>query len=119
MFLIKEIQMKKRVLSLALLTGVCAIPSLAQATSDMATQPAATQAAPGLTNGEVRRIERETGKITIRHGAIENLGMPPMTMVLTSINPAFLDELKPGDQIRFAAEKLGGIYTLTRVERSN
>ena len=111
--------MKRHLLSLAL-AGLCALPGLAPATGHTDTQPgsrASTRTADALTDGEVRRVDKDSGKITIRHAAISNLDMPPMTMVFQVSEPALLDKVKTGDQIRFAAEKPGGVYTVTFVER--
>ena len=66
--------------------------------------------------GEVRRIDKEQKKLTIRHGPIANLDMPAMTMVFQVQDAAVLDQVKVGDKIRFNAEKVGGSYTVTRVE---
>lgn len=68
-----------------------------------------------MTDGEVRKVDMETKKITIRHGVIENLGMPPMTMVFQVKDPALLDKVKAGDKIKFAAEKNGGTFTVTQI----
>ena len=111
--------MKRHLLSLVL-SGACALPGLAQATSHADAQGApraATQPANALTDGEVRKVDKDSGKITIRHGAISNLDMPPMTMVFQVKDLSLLDDVKAGDRIRFAAEKLGGAYTVTLVER--
>jgi Cu/Ag efflux protein CusF len=72
----------------------------------------------GLVEGEVRKVDKEMKKITIRHGAIPNLEMPPMTMVFQVKDPAMLDNVKAGDKIRFAADRLGGAYTVTQLEAS-
>ena len=69
-----------------------------------------------LTEGEVRKIDKAAGKVTLKHGPIENLGMPGMTMVFRATNPAMLDKLKAGDKVRFAADKAGDDYTVTRIE---
>jgi uncharacterized cupredoxin-like copper-binding protein/Cu/Ag efflux protein CusF len=74
------------------------------------------QAGPS-TEGVVRKIDRANGKVTLRHGAIENLGMPPMTMVFRATDPAMLDALEAGDQVRFEASLDGGVYTVTRIEQ--
>ncbi len=68
------------------------------------------------TLGEVRKIARETGKITIRHQAIPNLDMPPMTMVFQAEDPALLEKFQPGDKIRFRAAMAGGKYLVTHIE---
>ncbi len=66
--------------------------------------------------GEVRRIDQETKKVTLRHGPIPNLQMPDMTMVFQVRDPAMLQGLKVGDKVRFKADKVDGAYTVTAVE---
>ena len=70
-----------------------------------------------LADGEVRKVDKEAGKITLRHGPIESLGMPPMTMVFRAKDPAMLDQVKAGDKVKFAAESVGGQMTVTQIER--
>lgn len=69
-----------------------------------------------LTEGEVRKVNKETGKITLKHGPIENLEMPAMTMVFQVKDEAVLDQVKPGDKVRFRAENVKGAFTVTRIE---
>ena len=54
--------------------------------------------------------------MTIKHGPIENLGMPGMTMVFRVKEPAMLDQLKAGDKINFAADRVNGVFTVLRIE---
>ena len=68
------------------------------------------------TQAEVRRVDRDAKKITLRHEAITNLDMAPMTMVFQVAEPAMLDAVKPGDKVRFEAEKIPGGYRVTRIE---
>lgn len=68
------------------------------------------------TEGEVRRIDKEQGKLTLRHGPIANLEMPAMTMVFKVADPKALDALKVGDKLRFRAEKIDGAYVVTAIE---
>jgi Cu(I)/Ag(I) efflux system protein CusF len=75
-----------------------------------------TAAAPPKVEAEVRRIDARAGKITLKHGNIPNLDMPPMTMVFQVRDPAQLGALKPGDKIRFVAEKINGAYTASDFE---
>jgi Cu/Ag efflux protein CusF len=74
-------------------------------------------AASANTSGEVRRIDTAAGKITIKHGAISNLDLPAMTLVFHVADPAMLQNVKPGDKVRFAADKINGQYTITALER--
>ena len=80
--------------------------------------PGAVEARPAtaLSEGEIRRLDPETGKLTIRHGEIRNLDMPPMTMVFTARDKAMLAGLKVGDRIRFAASNEGGRYLVTEIQ---
>ena len=82
--------------------------------------PGAVEARPAtaaaLSEGEIRRLDPETGKLTIRHGEIRNLDMPPMTMVFTARDRAMLAGLKVGDRIRFAASNEGGKYLVTEIQ---
>ena len=69
-----------------------------------------------LADGEVRRVDRDAKKITLRHGPIASIDMPPMTMVFQVKDPAMLDGLKQGDKVKFSAEKIDGAYVVTRIE---
>ncbi|MFA5083246.1 MAG: copper-binding protein [Hydrogenophilaceae bacterium] len=69
-----------------------------------------------LTEGTVKKVDQAQGKLTIRHGPLENLGMPAMTMIFRVNDPALLSRVKPGDNIRFQAEKVNGLFTVTRLE---
>ncbi|GAB3758815.1 hypothetical protein GCM10028796_05050 [Ramlibacter monticola] len=78
--------------------------------------PAATAVSATLTAGEVRKVDVEQGKVTIKHEAITNLDMPPMTMVFRAVKPELLKDLKPGDKVRFHAESVGGALVVTQIE---
>ena len=67
-------------------------------------------------DGEVRKVDKEQGKITLRHGPIANLDMPAMTMVFKVAEPGLLDTVKEGDKVRFAADKMDGALTVTAIE---
>jgi Cu(I)/Ag(I) efflux system periplasmic protein CusF len=67
-------------------------------------------------DGEVRKVDRDAKKITIRHGPLEKLDMPAMTMVFQVKDPALLDKVKAGDKVKFDAEKIGGGFVVTRIE---
>ena len=65
--------------------------------------------------GEVKRVDREGGKITLKHDAIPNLGMDGMTMVFRVQEPAMLDKVKAGDKVKFKADHLKGAFTVTEI----
>lgn len=73
--------------------------------------------AQAMASGQVRKIDTASGRITIEHGGVANLDMPPMTMVFKAKDPSALASLKPGDKVQFTAEKIGGTYTLTSIRR--
>ena len=69
-----------------------------------------------LTDGEVRKVDMEYKKITIKHGEIKNLDMPGMTMVFGVKDAALLDKIKTGDKVKFSAEKSGGAIVVTDIQ---
>jgi Cu/Ag efflux protein CusF len=77
---------------------------------------ALAQTIPELADGEIRRIDRAAQKITIKHGAIKSLDMPPMTMVFQVRDPALLDLAKVGERVRFEAVQSDGALLVTRIE---
>jgi Cu(I)/Ag(I) efflux system protein CusF len=68
------------------------------------------------TEAEVRKVDKAAAKITLRHEAIRNLDMPPMSMVFVVRDPAVLDKVKAGDKVLFTAEKDGSQYVVTSIE---
>lgn len=92
--------MRSAFFSLVFAALVVAAPALAQTFAD----------------GEIRRVDKEAKKLTIKHGPIPNLNMDSMTMVFQVKDPAMLDQVKAGDRIRFQADKIGGQYTVTKIE---
>ncbi|HWH74035.1 MAG TPA: copper-binding protein [Methylibium sp.] len=72
--------------------------------------------AQAMTEGEVRKIDAVQKKITLKHGEIKNLDMPPMSMVFRVTDPALLAKVKEGDKVRFSADKVDGAYTVTAIE---
>ncbi|AMO99293.1 copper binding periplasmic CusF family protein [Collimonas arenae] len=77
---------------------------------------AASVEAAAMSVGEVKKIDKEAGKITIKHGPLANLDMPPMTMVFRVSDPAMLNQLQAGDQIKFVAERENGALTVMKMD---
>jgi len=76
--------------------------------------------APGsVADGEVRKVDKANGKVTIKHGEIKALNMPPMTMVYPVTDAAMLDKVKAGDKVRFTATSEGGKLTVTGIQPAN
>ena len=106
--------------ALALL-GLASGHALAQAGADPAAHHggAATAGADSgqeLSEGEVTRWDARSGKITLRHGELKNLGMPPMTMVFALRDPAQAGPIQVGDKVRFRAEQVNGAFVVTQIE---
>lgn len=76
----------------------------------------ATDSAASMTEGEVRKVDMDAKKITLKHGEIKNLGMPGMTMVFQVKEPSMLEKIKVGDKVRFTADKVNGAITVTAIE---
>lgn len=92
---------------------------MAWGTTHQATRPpsqAPSAAIADMSEGVVRKIDKDAGKITLKHGELKNLQMPAMSMVFRVKDPAMLEQVKVGDQVSFVAEKVGGQFTLTRIE---
>lgn len=97
----------KKLAALILAAGL-GLPAFAQ-------QPSADRAA-SLSDGEIRKVDKQAKKITIKHGPLANLDMPAMTMVFQVKDPALLDQVKAGDKVQFQAEKVGGAFTVTKIQ---
>ena len=105
------------VLAVAALTISAATHSQTPSTAapaPVASSPSSVPAA--MTEGEVRKVDKEAGKVTLRHGPIDSLGMPAMTMVFRVADPKMLEQLKEGEKVRFSADRLSGAITLTSIE---
>ena len=99
-------------LSLALLTPLVALADDAHHKPEAATAASASD----LTDGEVRKIDLEAGKVTLKHADIKSLDMPAMTMVFAVKDRAMLDKLKTGDKVRFKEINDGGRFMLTEIQ---
>ena len=109
--------MKFRIAMIAALGAALAAPAWAQKTpTDHSAHHGGTQAQAALSDGEIRKVDKDAKKITIKHGPLPALDMPAMTMVFQVKDPAMLDRVKAGDKVKFEAQKLGSAYTVTRIE---
>ena len=110
--------MNKLLQALSALSTLALLASPAAQADDAHHKPAATQAAaaPEMATGEIRKIDLDTARITLKHGEIKNLDMPPMTMVFAVKDKALLGALKAGDKVKFRAVNEGGKYTVIEIE---
>ncbi len=69
-----------------------------------------------LVDAEVRKVDKDNQKITLKHGEIKNLDMPAMTMVFNVKDPSVLDKLNAGDKVQFRAANEGGKFVVTEIQ---
>lgn len=92
--------MFRRALLGALAASLISIPALADG---------------NMVKGEVVKVDKSAGKVTLRHGPIKNLDMDSMTMVFRVADPSMLDKVKAGDKIEFEADRVNGAITVTKI----
>lgn len=72
-----------------------------------------------MVDGQVKKIDKAAGKVTLSHGPLANLGMDmPMTMVFRVKDAAWLEQMKEGDKIRFVADNVNGAITVVQFEQA-
>lgn len=69
-------------------------------------------------SAEIRRVDAPNQRMTLKHGEIKSLDMPPMTMVFYVKDPALLEGLKAQDKIEFQAAVEGKKYFVTSVRKA-
>lgn len=112
----------KNLKTLLTIASLLAIAGTAQAAGHAGAPMAPASAAASnksdlpMADGEIRKVDMESKKITIKHGEIKNLDMPGMTMVFQVKDPAMLDKIKAGDKVKFSAEKSGGAIVVTDIQ---
>jgi Cu(I)/Ag(I) efflux system protein CusF len=101
--------------------ALLAAPLPAQTNSDHPSHhpdPKAPTAAASMSEGEVRKVDKNAGKVTIKHGPLANLDMPSMTMVFRVKDPTMLDQVKEGDKIKFSVDRVDGTLIVTEMQVS-
>ncbi|MBT9491378.1 MAG: copper-binding protein [Paucibacter sp.] len=109
----KPIKNLAAIVTLVLASGFAGT-ALAQATAP--SQEAASTAAAEMSDGEIKKVDKATKKLTIKHGEIKNLDMPGMTMLFQVKDPAMLDRVKAGDKVKFKAENSSGAIVVTEIQ---
>ncbi|MGB3288620.1 MAG: copper-binding protein [Burkholderiaceae bacterium] len=72
-----------------------------------------------LDDGVVKKVDRQTGMVSIEHGELKNVGMPAMTMAYKAKDAAMVKQAKEGEKVKFRLENLNGTYTITVLESRN
>lgn len=99
--------------ALALAAFYTAVP--ANAADQQIAAAATSEQTVSMTDGEIKKVDKDAGKLTIKHGALVNLGMPAMTMAFGVKDAAVLETLKPGDKVKFVAAKVDGRLFVTEI----
>lgn len=97
------------------------LPLLLALGSAIAMAQTAAPATKDLSEAEIRKFDKDAKKLTLKHGPIKNLDMPPMTMVFQIRDPALLEKLAlmpVGEKINFAAEQQQGAYVVTQAVKA-
>jgi Cu(I)/Ag(I) efflux system periplasmic protein CusF len=104
--------------TLILISTVLAFNAIAQTTPASIPAPSAQATEPkDMAEAEVRKVDKDAKKVTLKHGPIKNLDMPGMTMVFQVRDPALFDKLTAGEKIKFTAEQMQGAFVVTSVEK--
>ena len=109
--------MKTSTLVFSIALSLLAASSFAQTTAP-ATAQASAPMAKEMSEAEVRKVDKETKKVTLKHGPIKNLDMPGMTMVFQVRDEKLFDKLAAGEKIKFTEEQLQGAFVVTGVEKA-
>ena len=108
----------KRIALTLLLSAFAAAAAAQHAHHAPAASQVAQAAAKDLADGEVRKVDKANGKLTLRHGEIRSINMGPMTMVFGVKSPALLENLAAGDKVKFRVEEIKGDYVVTAIEKA-
>ncbi len=76
-----------------------------------------TQTPMQMVEGQVKKVDKTAGKVTLAHGPLVNLGMSAMTMEFSVKDTAWLNQIKEGDKIHFMADMVNGVITVVRIEK--
>lgn len=101
--------------ALAITLSIPLSTSAADEAADASGAAKSSASAP-MSDGEVKKVDKDAGKITIKHGPLVNLDMPGMTMIFRVKDPAMMAKVKTGDKIKFVADKVNGALTVTTLQ---
>jgi Cu(I)/Ag(I) efflux system protein CusF len=102
--------------SLLLITGLSVSANEQTVKPEAKTTAQTTDNTVNMSDGEVKRIDKDTGKITLKHGEIKNLDMPGMTMVFTAKDKSLLDKVQLGNKVKFHAISDNGKMMVTDIQ---
>ncbi len=105
--------------ALSIVLALAAPAAFAAGSMDSMDMKPATQSqqAPHPVAAEVKKIDQKAGKVTLKHEAIENLGMDAMTMAFPVKNRAVLKNFKVGDTVSVTFDNVNGKATVVDMRR--
>ena len=113
--------MKKLIVASAALAAIIAAPAFAgndMAGMNMSTKASAMKVSSNaLTEAEVKKVDASTGMVTLKHGALENVGMPPMTMAFKAKDATMVKQVHEGDKVKVRVENVDGTLTIVKLEK--
>ncbi len=110
--------MNKIQFAIAASTAALLVSMAGVAGAQTTSAPAASATSAEMAEGEVRKVDKENQKLTIKHGPLKNLDMPGMTMVFQVQDAVMLEKVQAGDKVRFLADKVNGNFTVIKLEAS-
>lgn len=99
----------------AVLFAICQGAAAGSPTVEHTPSSATTERAVSLSEGEIKKVDIDAERVTIKHGPLENLGMPGMTMIFSVTDVSVLRSIKAGDKVKFAAGKVDGRIVVTEL----
>jgi Cu/Ag efflux protein CusF len=72
--------------------------------------------AQALVAGEVKKIDKPAGRITLKHAEIKLYDMPGMTGAYKVQDPSMLDKVQVGDRVQFSLDRVNSVYTITKID---
>ncbi|ADG20930.1 conserved hypothetical protein (plasmid) [Paraburkholderia atlantica] len=115
--------MKKLIIVSAVFCAASAFGGAALAADQMAgmmktgAMDAASSKDAALTDAEVKKVDPSTGMLTLKHGALKNVGMPPMTMAFKAKDTAMVKQVKEGEKVKVRVESVNGTLTIVKLEK--
>ena len=91
-----------------------AMSSFAQASMEPGKTEAAQSAS--LTDGEIKKVDLDNGKVPSSTVKSSYMDMPGMTMVFTAKDKSLLSNVKPGDKVKFMVVNEGGKMVVTDIQ---
>ncbi|MGY4729211.1 MULTISPECIES: copper-binding protein [Burkholderia] len=120
--------MKKLIATTAAVLAIGALATPAFAAGDMSgmdmsgmkmSSDGSAESHAALTDAEVKKVDAASGKVTLKHGALDNVGMPPMTMAFKAKDAAMLEQVHVGDKVKVRIENVNGTMTIVKLVKAS